>query len=91
MALEKSERELVRSLLVDYDKRVRPVKSGDQVIHVTIQPQIYSLVDVVSSLIERVQDELHEQIRLLLWIPQASNCRIVIAELDRRLLGMGSH
>uniref|UniRef100_A0A915A7R8 Neurotransmitter-gated ion-channel ligand-binding domain-containing protein n=1 Tax=Parascaris univalens TaxID=6257 RepID=A0A915A7R8_PARUN len=57
-----SEKELIHWLLGKYDKRIRPVKNWTSPIEVTVQPQIYSLVDV---------DELREQLTLLLWIPQS--------------------
>lgn len=43
-----SERDLVETIFKDYNKDVRPVKDYHQVLNVTIQPQIYSLIDVVS-------------------------------------------
>ncbi|VDK53342.1 unnamed protein product [Anisakis simplex] len=57
-----SEKDLINWLLHEYDKRIRPVRNWTTRIEVTIQPQIYSLVDV---------DELREQITLLLWIPHS--------------------
>uniref|UniRef100_A0A9J2Q1P3 Neurotransmitter-gated ion-channel ligand-binding domain-containing protein n=1 Tax=Ascaris lumbricoides TaxID=6252 RepID=A0A9J2Q1P3_ASCLU len=64
-----SEKELVHWLLEKYDKRIRPVKNWTSRIEVTVQPQIYSLVDVVSNF--SIGDELREQLTLLLWIPQS--------------------
>ncbi|KHN76180.1 5-hydroxytryptamine receptor 3A, partial [Toxocara canis] len=57
-----SEKDLVNWLLENYDKRIRPVRNWTTRIEVTVQPQIYSLVDV---------NELREQLTLLLWIPHS--------------------
>lgn len=45
----RTERDLVAHILQNYDNRVRPVKDPETVIEVTIQPQIYSMIDVVSA------------------------------------------
>uniref|UniRef100_A0A914XK07 Neurotransmitter-gated ion-channel ligand-binding domain-containing protein n=1 Tax=Plectus sambesii TaxID=2011161 RepID=A0A914XK07_9BILA len=55
------ETRLINKLLLNYDKRIRPVKNSSHAVEVTIEPQIYSLIDV---------DELHEILKILLWLPQ---------------------
>ncbi|CAI4225941.1 unnamed protein product [Auanema sp. JU1783] len=57
-----SERDLMEHVMKDYSPHIRPVRNYYQVINVTVQPQIYSLVDV---------DEIQEQIKLLIWFPQS--------------------
>lgn len=47
LAPQLAEKDLIRDLLLDYDKRIRPVKSWSKAVNVTVQPQIYSLVNVV--------------------------------------------
>ncbi|CAB3399192.1 unnamed protein product [Caenorhabditis bovis] len=58
----KSERDLAKFLLADYYQYTRPVKNYSSVLNVTVQPQIYNLVEV---------NEQNEQIKILLWFPQS--------------------
>lgn len=59
---EISERALVKNLLSTYSELTRPVRNFSKVLNVTVQPQIYNLVEV---------NEQNEQIKILLWFPQS--------------------
>lgn len=45
---DRNERELAKHLLDDYYQYTRPVRNYSSVLNVTVQPQIYNLVEVVS-------------------------------------------
>ncbi|PIC19144.1 hypothetical protein B9Z55_024792 [Caenorhabditis nigoni] len=59
---DRNERELAKHLLSDYYQYTRPVRNYSSVLNVTVQPQIYNLVEV---------NEQNEQIKILLWFPQS--------------------
>ncbi|EFP10636.1 CRE-LGC-12 protein [Caenorhabditis remanei] len=61
VTIEINERSLAKFLLDDYYKFTRPVRNHSNVLSVTVQPQIYNLVEVNAK---------NEQIKLLLWFPQ---------------------
>ncbi|CAJ0958328.1 unnamed protein product, partial [Mesorhabditis belari] len=56
------EKDLVAHLLAGYNKLTRPVRDYNSRLNITVQPQVYSLIEV---------NELSEQIKLLLWFPQS--------------------
>ena len=47
ITIEINERSLAKFLLDDYYKFTRPVRNHSNVLNVTVQPQIYNLVEVV--------------------------------------------